>query len=288
LLALPTGTMMLGGLVVFWVEFGPKMIAGMQHFASGILLAAISWELVPTIKADTNNEKTATAVGFVIGAGLLMFIGRYDFKHWLRCYRKLSCMSSETLLVEVPTESPPPVERDANAGDIELGDFETKVKVVEEPVAPMHGIPMGLVAAVVVDGSIDGLLIGISYVASTSAGLITAIALLIEMGLLGISTSATLKKGQLAKWKTFFLVFTLPLPIMIAGVIGATILSSLSGAWYIAVVSFGIAGLLYLVTEELIVEAHDDEETDRWYVSGLCFVGFLFVVLLSEYAENIS
>jgi len=136
------------------------------------------------------------------------------------------------------------------------------------------------------DGSIDGLLIGISYVASGAAGLITAIALALEMGLLGISTVTTLRKTHLAAWKTIFLVLTLPLAILGAGLLGSTVLSGLSGSWFIAVISFGCAGLLYLVTEELMIEAHEDEETDRWYVSGLFFLGFLFVVVLSEYAPE--
>jgi len=280
LLALPTGTMTLGGFFVFVHELGPKVISGMQHFASGILLAAIAWELAPTIKATSNVDKTAIVVGFIIGAGLLMFVGRYDFKHWFRCYQ------SKVRQAEAPFTQP--INSDANVRDIEVGDFQTNERKEQDaPEVSGRGVPLGLVAAVVLDGSIDGLLIGISYVASPSAGLITSIALLIEMGLLGISTSSTLNKTQLAKWKVLILVFTLPLAIMVAGVIGATVLNALSGAWYIAVVSFGTAGLLYLVTEELMVEAHTEEETDRWYVSGLCFLGFIFVVILSEYVENV-
>jgi len=184
LLALPTGTMMIGGLTVFLYSLGPKQIAGMQHFASGILLAAIGWELAPSVKAESNIDKGAIILGFLVGAAMLMFVGRYDFKHWKRCYG--GDTEEETTLID----------KEDGAGEsghaIGVGN--------EDDLNQRKSIPSGLVFAVLLDGSIDGLLIGISYVASGAAGLITAIALGLEMGLLGISTTTTLKKDS-----TFYL-----------------------------------------------------------------------------------
>jgi hypothetical protein len=31
-----------------------------------------------------------------------------------------------------------------------------------------------------------------------------------------------------------------------------------------------------------MIEAHEDEETDTWYVSGMFFLGFLFVIVLNK------
>jgi len=261
--------MMIGGFFVFFHNLGPKQIAGMQHFASGILLAAIGWELAPSIKPESQNDKTAIVGGFLVGAVLLMFVGRYDFKHF-KCYQR----AEEAPLLESDQEDGMPKNKSDSLG-------------IENTTIPAkRGIPTGLVFAVLLDGSIDGLLIGVAYVASGAAGLITAIALGIEMGLLGVSTVTTLQKTTITTLMLIFLTFTLPLAIMTAGMVGATVLSGLSGSWYIALVSFGCAGLLYLVTEELMIEAHEDEETDRWYVSGLFFLGFIFVVVLSEYAPQ--
>jgi ZIP family zinc transporter len=276
LLALPTGTMMLGGLVVFLYNLGPKQIAGMQHFASGILLAAIGWELAPSIKAESNIDKGAIIMGFLVGAAVLMFVGRYDFKHWKRCY------GAE----EAPLISEKEKEEEGKREGGSEGPKEHLLEAEDSEIEKTREVPAGLVFAVLLDGSIDGLLIGVAYVASGAAGLITAIALGIEMGLLGISTVTTLRKTHLSTGKILFLTVTLPLAILGAGMLGSTVLSGLSGSWFIAVISFGCAGLLYLVTEELMIEAHEDEETDRWYVSGLFFLGFLFVVVLSEYAPE--
>jgi len=263
---------MLGGLFVFIHILGPKQIAGMQHFASGILLATIGWELAPSIKPESQIDKTAIVAGFLFGAVLLMFVGRYDFKHF-KCHER--------------AEEAPLLESDQEDGGMPKNKSDTSLGIENTPViTPKRGIPTGLIFAVLLDGSIDGLLIGVAYVASGAAGLITAIALAIEMGLLGISTVTTLRKTTISTGLLVFLTLTLPLAILAAGMIGATILSGLSGSWYIALISFGCAGLLYLVTEELMIEAHEDEETDRWYVSGLFFLGFIFVVVLSEYAPT--
>jgi ZIP family zinc transporter len=44
--------------------------------------------------------------------------------------------------------------------------------------------------------------------------------------------------------------------------------------------AFGLMALLYLVTEELLVEAH--EKPDTPLITGMFFVGFLSIVLLDQ------
>ncbi|HMT14344.1 MAG TPA: hypothetical protein PKE19_06295, partial [Aestuariivirga sp.] len=51
--------------------------------------------------------------------------------------------------------------------------------------------------------------------------------------------------------------------------------------WITGFLSFGLMALLYLVTEELLVEAH--EKPDSPLISALFFVGFLGLLLLEEY-----
>jgi len=143
-------------------------------------------------------------------------------------------------------------------------------------------IPYGLITAVWVNGAIDGLLIGIAFVTSGTAGLITSIALGIEQGLLGITTTKSLAK-KFSPLKTFIISVLLVVPIPIFGMIAGKFLNGLSGAFFAAINAFGLSGLLYLVTEELLIEAHEDDETDKWYVSIHTFVGFLIVMTLHEF-----
>ena len=65
--------------------------------------------------------------------------------------------------------------------------------------------------------------------------------------------------------------------------IGAAVgipVSHLPNFWLAAFFSFGLVALLYLVTEELLVEAHSVPE--RPWVTSLFFVGFLLILLLDE------
>ena len=54
----------------------------------------------------------------------------------------------------------------------------------------------------------------------------------------------------------------------------------LSPVWITGFLSFGLMALLYLVTEELLVEAH--EKPDTPLISSMFFVGFLALLTLEE------
>jgi ZIP family zinc transporter len=65
----------------------------------------------------------------------------------------------------------------------------------------------------------------------------------------------------------------LTMALILGGLLGFVLLDQLNGPWQLALLSFGAAALLYLVTEELLVEAHrGDGETTIG--SALFFVGF--------------
>jgi len=60
--------------------------------------------------------------------------------------------------------------------------------------------------------------------------------------------------------------------------LGAVALTDLKGFALVAVLSFGAAALLYLVTEERLVEAHEVRETP--WVTSAFFAGFLVLYLI--------
>lgn len=55
-------------------------------------------------------------------------------------------------------------------------------------------------------------------------------------------------------------------------------ISTLSAPVVTGFFAFGLVALLYLVTEELLVEAH--ETVDRPWVTAMFFAGFLLILLL--------
>jgi len=59
---------------------------------------------------------------------------------------------------------------------------------------------------------------------------------------------------------------------------GAALFSRVSGFANAAMLAFGAAALTYLVTEELLVEAHDDHVPEDALTVSIFFAGFVLIV----------
>jgi len=87
------------------------------------------------------------------------------------------------------------------------------------------------------------------------------------------------RQAGVSRQTSIITVLGLCLLLLIGATLGATLLSGLSGALREAVLSFGVAALLFLITEELLVEAHEVPETPT--ITATFFVGFLLILILS-------
>ncbi len=124
-----------------------------------------------------------------------------------------------------------------------------------------------------IDLAIDGLLIGLGFAISTASGVLLTIAVAFEVLFVSLGLSATLAdRGRPLRFIAISLV-VMALLTLVCALLGASLLSSLAPAWKVVVLSFGSAALLYLVSEELLVEAHADG-ADSVLGSMLFFVGF--------------
>lgn len=137
---------------------------------------------------------------------------------------------------------------------------------------------MGLVVAVGVDITIDGFLIGISFAAGAKQGLLLTIALSLELLGLGLATVTALHEAGTPRGRSVGITAGLALLVLVGATIGTTVLAGVTGPLLNGVLAFGVAALLYLVTEELLVEAHEVPETTL--VTSIFFVGFLVVLLI--------
>ena len=70
--------------------------------------------------------------------------------------------------------------------------------------------------------------------------------------------------------------------LLVGAGIGTTVLRGATGNMLEIVLSFGLAALLFLVTEELLTEAH--EETETPLLTLAFFVGFLLFLILGMVA----
>lgn len=138
----------------------------------------------------------------------------------------------------------------------------------------------GLLVAIAVDLLIDGVVLGIGFVAGLKVGLLLTIALTLEVLFLGLTMSGDLKKSGRSSAMTLVITAALVLFLPLGALLGAPI-GQLSASLQAGFLSFGLIALLYLVTEELLIEAH--EVPDRPWVTATFFVGFLLLLVIEEF-----
>jgi ZIP family zinc transporter len=162
---------------------------------------------------------------------------------------------------------------------LEQGEAASEPSATPAP-AVTAALPWGLLVAIGI--LIDGLLLGIGFSAGAKEGTLLAIALTIELLSLGLATAIELRQGGHGKGRAVAIVAGLSLLLLAGAGIGTTVLRGASGNVLEIVLSFGLAALLFLVTEELLTEAHEETETPLLTLSF--FVGFLLFLLLGMVA----
>lgn len=153
--------------------------------------------------------------------------------------------------------------------------FNEKQKEREESTGIL---PKALLVSVAVDVLVDGTLIGIGIIAGARQSLLLTVALTIEMLFLGISASTALKRQGVKPVKVFVVNAVFSLSLVSATILGVVALGHLTGNGLEAMLAFGCSALLYLVTEELLVEVH--EETDTPLLTAMFFLGFILLPII--------
>ena len=142
------------------------------------------------------------------------------------------------------------------------------------------GPPVGLVAATGLDLLIDGLVLGAAFAVGQGAGIVLAIALTIELVFLGLSSVLALSKAGVAVRRAIGVAVGLAATFVIGAILGILILGAAPSAILTLTVGVGAVALMYLVAEELLVEAHEGPETEANIT--VFFVGFLIVLVFAE------
>lgn len=180
-----------------------------QHFAAGVVLAALAVELLPEIGREH-------APGLVIaGSFALGSLFMYGLKLWtLHLEHKASSLNAAA------------------------------------------GLGMGLLLATFIDVATDGFIIGAGFAAGGETGTILALGLSVELLFLGLA----LASEAVAGWRIVAISGALGATVLVFSLIGSYLLAGASKALIGGALAFSAAALLYLVTEELLIEAHEVEE----------------------------
>lgn len=135
-----------------------------------------------------------------------------------------------------------------------------------------------LIVATAVDIAVDGLMLGIGFAAGAKQGILLTIALAFELISLGLAVALELQQARMSRGRILWSIVALSVLFIVCATAGSAALSLMSGALLAGVIAFGAAALLFLVTEELLIEAH--EVTENPLLTSAFFVGFLAVFVL--------
>jgi len=237
---LPVGAMLAGGGFALWRVPNAAWRSAILHFAAGVVFSVVAVELLPDIVQQ--HKPFEVALGF--GGGVAAMLG---LRAWMSRMEGAAGVPSEETISAVP------------------------------PV-PSQVLPLGLLFGIGVDLVVDGLLLGVGFAAGQKEGAMLTFALTVEVLALGLATSAQLRREGFAANRVLVVLAGLSLSFLVGAVGGATLLSGLSGEMLELVLSFGLAALLFLVTEELLTEAHEEAETSA--LTASFFGGFLLFLLL--------
>jgi ZIP family zinc transporter len=154
----------------------------------------------------------------------------------------------------------------------------SKVETRAEQCGQTKGVPTAMLVALSIDLFIDGILVGTGAALGEGQGRILTIALTFEILFLALSLTGELVERGLSTARATLIPIAASTTTIVGALVGAAILGHATNAIQAAVLAFGSAALLYLVTEELLTEAHDTPDTTLHV--AMFFVGFIALFTL--------
>lgn len=222
LMAIPALVALGGGVLASVWKPDHQTRSLIQHFAAGVVLAALAVELLPDIERE-HAPGLILAASFALGS---LFM--YSLKLWTTRLEHRASMESG-----------------------------------------VAGLNVGMLLATFIDVVIDGFIIGAGFAAGGETGTILAVGLSVELLFLGLALTSDAISG----WRVIVVSGALGLAVLLAALVGNALLTGASHVVIGGALAFSAAALLYLVTEELLIEAHVVEE--RPISTLVLFGGFL-------------
>lgn len=239
---LPPLLMVGSGIVATFRAPGPALRGGILHLAAGVVFAVVAVELIPDLLRD--HQPLLTVIGFAIGVAVMLGL------------RSLTHAKEE--------------------------HDEEERKSIPPGAAVSSRFPWGMLAGVAIDLAVDGLMIGVGFAAGAKEGRLLAGALAVELISLGLAVAASLSKIGVRRRRSIQVLAGLSTTFIVGACVGVVLLGNLSSHALAGVLAFGAAALMFLVTEELLTEAHEEKETPL--LTATFFAGFLAFLILGMVA----
>lgn len=243
---------------------GPYLMSAVQHFAAGVVLAAVAGEVLPALREE--GHIVWAVAGFSAGIVLVIALEYIGEREAARETAKEGVAAS-------------PEGASGSGGTARLTASQARRSPAKVATA---ALPLGMLIPVAVDLLMDGVLVGMGASLGFAQALILTIALTIEVLFLGVSLTASLRSAGQGAARSVGVVSVVAMTMAVGAIGGALLLTGASPQVMAAALAFGAAALLYLAVEELMLEAHEHAETP--WLTALFFVGFVLIYVLGEVA----
>lgn len=212
------GALLIGAAIGYFFKIPTRIIAAIMAFGSGVLISALSFELMD--EAYKQGGFTATAVGFVIGAAVYTLANQLLAKHGAK-HRKRS------------------------------GQQQAK----EAQSSENGGAAIAIGA--LLDGIPESIVIGLSMLGGSKVSLVAVIAIFLSNIPEGMSSAAGMKKAGRSKTYIFGIWCGITLISGIAAITGYGLFSGFSNEVIAATTAIAAGAILAMIADTMIPEAFE-------------------------------
>jgi zinc transporter, ZIP family len=246
--------LVLGAAIGFYANIPERVVAGVMAFGSGVLISALSFDLVD--EAYKLGGFDATAIGFFAGALI------YSGANWILSLLGAKHRKRSNQLQKIEKEK---IEKEQTqkAGDTEDDNS------------------MALAIGALVDGIPESIVIGVSMIKGGTVGLVTVIAIFLSNLPEGLSSSAGMHKAGRSAVYVFGLWSGIAVASSIASIAGYSLFSGLSPEVIAITTAVAAGAVLSMLADTMIPEAFEKVRN----LTGLIMVtGFMVAFVLSKLA----
>lgn len=209
--------LVIGAGIGYFLNVPQRIVASIMAFGSGVLISALSFELME--EAYQHGGFAATALGFVIGAGIFTAANWYLSKQGAK-HRKRS------------GEQQPAEHEDEGSG-------------------------LAIAVGALLDGIPESIVIGLSLVGGAGVSLVAVIAIFLSNLPEGLSSAAGMKKAGRSPAYVFGIWMSIAIASGIAATLGFTVFGDFSPAIVAFVNALAAGAILAMLVDTMIPEAFE-------------------------------